>query len=59
MIIQEIVKVTEDKILELISYGTAPRGNIPVRFETIDKSRAKLKIYKLKDTAYRIAKPDS
>ena len=56
MIVQEIAKIAGDKILKLICYGTGPRGNIPGRFETIDQSRKKLKVYGLKDTAYRIAK---
>jgi len=56
MIVQEIAKIAGDKILKLICYGTGPRGNIPGRFETIDQSRKKLRIYGLKNTAYRIAK---
>ena len=56
MIVQEIAKIAGEKILKLICYGTGPRGDIPGRFETIDQSREKLKIYGLKDTAYRIAK---
>ena len=56
MIVQEMVKITDQKILKLICYGTGPRGDIPGRFETIDQSREKLKINGLKDTAYRIAK---
>ena len=56
MIVQEMAKIAGDKILKLICYGTGPRGNIPGRFETIDQSRKKLKIYGLKNTAYRIAK---
>jgi len=56
MIVQEIAKITGEKILKLICYGTGPRGNIPGRFETIDESRAKLKINGLEATAHRIAK---
>ena len=40
----------------MICCGTGARGNISVRFETIDQSRENLKINGLKDTAYRIAK---
>ena len=47
MIVQEIAKIAGEKILKLICYGTGPRGNIPGRFETIDRSREKLKIYKI------------
>ena len=44
MIVQEMTKLVDDKVLKLICYGTGPRGNIPGRFETIDQSREKLKI---------------
>ena len=56
MIVQEMARITGEKILKLICYGTGPRGNIPGRFETIDESRKKLKINGLKATAHRIAK---
>ena len=56
MIVQEMTKLADEKILKLICYGTGPRGNIPGRFETIDQSREKLKINGLKDTAHRIFK---
>ena len=56
MIVQEMAKITGEKILKLICYGTGPRGNIPGRFETIEESREKLKINGLKATAHRIAK---
>jgi len=56
MIVQEMVKLADEKILKLICYGTGPRGNIPGRFETIDVSREKLKTNGLSKTAYRIAK---
>ena len=56
MIVQEMAKIAGEKILKLICYGTGPIGNIPGRFETIDKSREKLKINGLKVTANRIAK---
>ena len=39
MIAQEIAKITGEKSLKLICYGTGPRGNILGRFETIDQSR--------------------
>ena len=56
MIVQEMTKLAGEKVLKLICYGTGPRGNIPGRFETIDKSRKQLKINGLKITANRIAK---
>jgi pimeloyl-ACP methyl ester carboxylesterase len=56
MIVQEMARLTSDKILKLICYGTSSRGNIPGRFETIDESREKLKMNGLEVTANRIAK---
>ena len=56
MIVQEMAKLAPEKIAKLICYGTGPRGDMPGRFETIDRSREKLKINGLKDTAYKIAK---
>jgi pimeloyl-ACP methyl ester carboxylesterase len=56
MIVQEIARLAGEKIINLICYGTGPRGNIPGRFETIDESRKKLETNGLKVTAHRIAK---
>jgi len=56
MIVQEMTKLAEEKISKLICYGTGAVGNIPGRFETINKSREKLKKNGLKITAHRIAK---
>ena len=38
MIVQEIVNLDEKKINKLVFYSTGSIGNIPGRFETIDKS---------------------
>ena len=56
MIVQEIARLAGEKIINLICYGTGPRGNIPGRFETIDESRKKLETNGLEVTAHRIAK---
>jgi pimeloyl-ACP methyl ester carboxylesterase len=56
MVVQEMAKLAGEKILKLVCYGTGPRGNMPGRFETINKSREKLKINGLENTAYKIAK---
>jgi len=56
MIVQEMTKLAEEKISKLICYGTGAVGNIPGRFETINKSREKLKKNGLEITAHRIAK---
>ena len=56
MIVQEMTKLAGEKIEKLICYGTGPRGEMPERFETIDRSRERLKIDGLTSTAHRIAK---
>ena len=56
MIVQEMTKLAGEKIEKLICYGTGPRGEMPERFETIDRSRERLKIDGLTRTAHRIAK---
>jgi len=56
MIVQEITKLIGNQVPKLICYGTGPVGKIPGRFESIDKSREKLKEMGLKTTAHRIAK---
>jgi len=56
MIVQEIAKKEGKKISKLICYGTGAIGEIPGRFESMDKSREKLKKTGLKLTAHRIAK---
>jgi len=56
MIVQEMIKLAEEKIIKLICYGTGAIGDIPGRFETINASRKKLKENGLEVTAHRIAK---
>jgi len=56
MIAQEIIKIDEKKINKLICYSTGSLGNMPGRFETIDKSIENLKIVGLKKTANKISK---
>jgi len=56
MIVQEIAKISGEKINKLICYATGPIGDIPGRFEPIDVSREKLKKDGLEETAYRISK---
>ena len=56
MIVQEIFKLAEKKIIKLICYGTGSIGEIPGRFETIEETRKKLKKEGLEITANRIAK---
>ena len=56
MIVQEIAKIVGNRISKLICYGTGPIGEVPGRFESMDKSREKLKKTGLQITAHRIAK---
>jgi len=56
MIVQEIAKIVGNRISKLICYGTGPIGEVPGRFESMDKSREKLKKTGLQETAHRIAK---
>ena len=43
MIVQEITKLIGDRVNKLICFATGSIGDIPGRFETIDKTREKLK----------------
>ena len=56
MIVQEIAKIVEQQVSKLVCYGTGPIREKPGRFESIDKSREKLKEIGLEKTAHRIAK---
>ena len=54
MIAQEMVKISEEKINKLICFATGSIGNIPGRFESLDKSIEKLKEEGIKETVKRI-----
>ena len=56
MIVQEMAKLSGNRISKLICYGTGPIGEIPGRFESMDESRKKLNKIGLQTTAHRIAK---
>ena len=56
MIAQEIIKINKKKVLKLILYSTGAIGEMPGRFETIKRSREKLKKKGLKFMAENIAK---
>ena len=56
MIVQEMAKISGNKIINLICYSTGPRGEMPGRFETVDQSRENLKKNGLEITAKNIAK---
>ncbi len=56
MIVQEMAKISGDKINKLICYATGSVGNIPGRFETIDTSRERLRKEGIKETVKRVPK---
>ena len=56
MIVQEMAKISGNKIIKLICYSTGPRGEMPDRFETVNQSRENLKKNGLEITAKNIAK---
>ena len=56
MIVQEMVKISGEKINKLICYATSSMGDIPGRFESMSTSRERLKKEGIKETARRIPK---
>ena len=56
MIVQEMAKISGEKINKLICYATGSIGDIPGRFETLDTSRERLKKEGIKETVKRVPK---
>jgi len=56
MIVQEMVKISGNKINKLICYATGSIGDIPGRFETMDISRERLRKEGIKETVRRVSK---
>ena len=56
MIVQEMTKISSNKVLKLICYSTGSRGEMPGRFETIEQSIESLKKKGLSFTVNKIAK---
>ena len=54
MIIQEMVKISRDRIKKLICCATGSIGDIPGRFESMDTTRERLKKDGLKETVSRV-----
>ena len=54
MIVQEMAKISGEKIKKLICFATGSIGDIPDRFESIDTSIEKLKEEGIKETVKRI-----
>ena len=56
MIVQEMAKKSGNKISKLVYYSTGPKGEMPGRFETVERSRENLKKNGLEITAKNITK---
>ena len=56
MIVQEMSKISGDKINKLICYATGSIGDIPGRFESMDTSIERLRKEGIKETVRRISK---
>jgi 2-hydroxy-6-oxonona-2,4-dienedioate hydrolase len=54
MVVQEIVNLVPSRVRKLVLYATGPEGNIPGRFETMARSRARLAEDGVERTARRI-----
>ena len=54
MIVQEMVKISGDRIKKLICFATGSIGDIPGRFEPMDTTRERLKKDELKETLNRV-----
>ena len=54
MIVQEMVKISSERINKLICFATGSIGDIPGRFESLDKSIERLKEEGIKETVKRI-----
>ncbi|MEM1049872.1 MAG: alpha/beta hydrolase [Pseudomonadota bacterium] len=55
MVVQHMAKIAGQRIEKLVLYGTGPVGVLPGRFETIDRSRQRLREEGLQETGERIA----
>ena len=54
MVVQEMVKISQNRVKKLICFGTGSIGDIPGRFEPLEKTRERLKKDGLKETVNRI-----
>ena len=54
MVIQEMVKISQNRVKKLICFATGSIGDIPGRFETLDTTRERLKKDGLKKTLSRV-----
>ena len=54
MVVQEMVKISQNRVKKLICFATSSIGDIPGRFEPLEKTRERLKKDGLKETVNRI-----
>ncbi len=54
MIVQEMTKISENRINKLICFATGSIGDIPGRFETLERSIERLKLEGINETVKRI-----
>jgi len=54
MIVQEMVRISQNKVRKLICFATGSIGDIPGRFEPLDTTRERLKKDGLKETLNRV-----
>ena len=54
MVVQEIVKISENRVKKLICFATGSIGDIPERFEPLETTRERLKKDGLKETVNRV-----
>ena len=54
MVIQEMVKISQNRVKKLICFATGSIGDIPGRFETLETTRERLKKDGLKKTLNRV-----
>ncbi len=54
MVIQEMVKISQNRVKKLICFATGSIGDIPGRFETLETTRERLKKDGLKKTLSRV-----
>ncbi len=55
MIVQQMAAMAPERVSKLVCYGTGPQGVLPDRFETIDRSRARVQADGVDATVRRIA----
>jgi len=54
MVVQEMVKISENRVKKLICFATGSIGDIPGRFEPLETTRERLKKDGLKETVNRV-----